>query len=262
MMRTKWHFIALPIIFFVPVFFITPVYGANAENSSFSIAAPPIATPVFDEDEAHIKVRGTYLTMKGTDPGSPFEINGYGMDFVARKAFNAVIAIDGGIGVTGLEGDIGAGASAGSIDGVTVPMTVNLEVQPIKTKFFNLIVFGGPQFSFSYMYMDFDGGYADIDSYVYGLQAGAQIGITIADTIGVDFFGMTLSQSGSQDVYTSATGDSQSYDIPSYTTTSFGLDFEFIPWGLTLSSILQEAGKSDSNGAKTRMYQLSWTHKF
>lgn len=245
-------------------FLVAPVHGANADQPSFSIAPPPIANPVFDEDEAHMKVRATYLTMEGTDTANPFEINGYGIDYLARKAFNSVIAIDGGIGVTALDGDMGTGSFAMSLNGVTVPLTFNLEIQPIKTSFFNLIVFGGPQFSFSYMYADFDGGYMDIDSYVYGFQAGAQMGFNIADTIGIDVFGMTLSQSGSQDVYYSTvyTTDSQSSDIPSYTTTSFGLDFEFIPWGLTLSSILQEAGKSDSNGTKTHLYQLSWSHKF
>ena len=78
-------------------------------ESSFSIAPPPIADAVFDAKEKEGKVRGTYLTMKGTDPAFDFKLNGYGVDFVARKAFNNVLAINWGVGVIYLDGDMGGG---------------------------------------------------------------------------------------------------------------------------------------------------------
>jgi hypothetical protein len=250
--------LSFPVI--VAILAATSVFAANADNSSFSIAPPPIANPVFDSKEGDMKIRGTYLTMESNPTAtgtSQFKLKGYGIDIVSRKAFNSVLAIDGGIGVTYLDGNMGGGSA---LTGMTMPITVNLEVQPVRTDVFNLIVFAGPQFSLSYMEVDTPGMYVSIDSYVYGIQVGAQMGFNIKDTIGIDVFGMTLSQSGTQDVYTSY-GD-YSYDIPSYTTTTYGLDFVYLPWGVALSSILQEAGKGESNGMKTHMYQLAWSHKF
>lgn len=252
-----------------------PVFAADADQSSFSIAPPPIANPVFEANEGHMKVRGTYLTMEGTDPEFPYEITGYGTDFLARKASNSVLAFDGGMGITILDGDMG---SDSTISGMSLPLQANVEVQAFKADFMNLILFAGPQFTFSYMNVDMKqtidlgpyGGvqtstmYMDMYSIVFGIQAGAQVGFNIMDTVGIDVFGMALNQQGTQSVTYSASGysDSDSFDIPSYTTTSFGVDLQYIPWGLTLSSVLQEAGKSDSAGTKTKMYQLSWSRKF
>jgi hypothetical protein len=260
-------FMAVVVVSLVSSAAALPLFAAD--NSSFSIAPPPIANPVFGAGEGHLKVRGTYLSMESTDPTNDIEMNGYGFDFVGRTAFNNFLAIDGAIGILGLSGDMsydtGMGSTDTTLSGFTMPMSFNLEVQPVKTNFINLILFAGPQLSFSYMDMDYTGGYTTTNSYVYGLQAGAQIGFNIRDTIGIDIFGMTLKQSGTADTYTYVDGwspTSGSSDIPSYKTTSYGMDLEYIPWGLTLSSILQEAGKSDENGMKTHLYQLSWSHKF
>lgn len=225
-------------------------------ESSFSIAPPPIADAVFDAKEWNMKVRGTYLTMKGTDPAFDFKLNGYGVDVVARKAVDDGLAINGGIGVIHLDGKMGGG----TLTGVTTPITVNVELQPFKNDVANLIVFLGPQLSISSMELDTAGYWAYIDSYIYGYQVGMQMGFNIKDTVGIDVFLMTLTQSGSQDTYSSY--GSFSSDIPSFFTTSFGIDFVYLPWGVALSSILQEAGDSDSAGMKTQMYQISWSKKF
>jgi len=259
--------VVLSFFVIVAILAATAVFAANADTSSFSIAPPPIANPVFDAKEKDQKIRVTYLTMESsptTSASSQFKLKGYGLDMVARKAFNSVLAIDGGIGVTYLDGTMGSGSTAGTLTGMTIPLTVNLEVQPVKTDVFSLIMFVGPQFGISMMQIDLPGMYITSDSYVYGLQVGAQMGFNINDTIGIDLFGMTLSQAGSQDTYISSTyySDSISSDIPSFTTTTYGLDFVYLPWGLALSSILQEAGKSESTGMKTHMYQFAWSHKF
>lgn len=243
----------------------TAVFADDASSSSFSIAPPPIANPVFDAKEKDQKIRVTYLTMESgpttTNPASQFKLKGYGLDMVARKAFNSVLAIDGGVGVIYLDGTMG---SDSTLTGMTIPLTVNLEVQPVKTDVFSLIMFVGPQFGISVMEIESPGMYISSDSFVYGLQVGAQMGFNIKDTIGIDLFGMTLSQAGTQDTYISSAyySDSITSDIPAYTTTTYGIDFVYLPWGLALSSILQEAGKSDSTGTKTHLYQISWSHKF
>lgn len=259
--------VALSFFVVVAILATTSVFAADADTSSFSIAPPPIANPVFDAKEKDQKIRVTYLTMESsptTTVSSQFKLKGYGLDIVARKAFNSVLAIDGGVGVTYLDGNIGSGSNAGTLTGMTIPLTVNLEVQPVKTDVFSLILFVGPQFGISVMQIDYPGMYISSDSYVYGLQVGAQMGFNIKDTVGIDLFGMTLTQEGTQDTYISSAyySDSISSDIPSYTTTTYGIDFVYLPWGVALSSILQEAGKSESTGTKTHMYQLSWSHKF
>jgi len=77
----------------------------------------------------------------------------------------------------------------------------------------------------------------------------------------LDVFGMATSLQGNQET-TSTYGGSTSQTIDAYTTTSMGAYLMYVPWGLTLSSIMQEAEQDDQNGFKTTMYQLSWNHKF
>jgi hypothetical protein len=202
-----------------------------------------------------MKVRATYLTMESTDPVVDFKLSGFGIDFVGRKPFGNHFAMDVNIGVTYLDGDM----AGSSLYGATIPLGFNLEVQPFKNDVVNVIIFGGPSFSISSMTLDMPSDTMYIDSYVFGFTGGVQLGLTLGP-VGIDAFGMTTTQSGTQEMY--STSADTSTDIPSYTTSTFGLDLAYLPWGLTLSSLLQEAGKSDSNGTKTRMYQLAWSHKF
>jgi hypothetical protein len=98
------------------------------------------------------------------------------------------------------------------------------------------------------------------DSVLYGFQGGLQAGLGLGD-FHIDAFGMATNLRGTQET-SSSLGGSTSSDIPAYTSASFGLDFEYVPWGLTLSSILQQAKQGDNNGTKTNIYQLTWSHKF
>jgi len=78
---------------------------------------------------------------------------------------------------------------------------------------------------------------------------------------GVKESDIAVSQQGSQSTSSTYGGDTTD-KIPAYTTTSYGADLMYSPWGLSLSSILQEAKQGDNNGFKTSIYQLSWSHKF
>lgn len=254
---------------FVPVLlglllvsFVAPFAVHAASDSSFSIAPAPIANPVFDEKQTDMKVRATYLTMESTDPATQFDLSGYGIDITGRTAFGNKLALDFNLGIMALDGTMVVAGSSTDLTGMTIPISVNLEVQPYKNDVFNIILFAGPAFSMSSMWMD-SGGYTYyIDSYVYGLQGGLQMGFRLGD-VHIDAFGMTTSQSGTQDLTsTNPMVPDTSSDIPSYTTTSFGMDFMHVPSGLTLSSILQEADQSEGNGFKTHLYTLSWSHKF
>ncbi len=237
-----------------------------AAESSFSITPPPIASPVFGVKETDLKVGAMYLNMKSTGTTTNFELTGYGVDATGRSAFGNKLAVDYNVGVTYLTGDFGTGANKSSLSGASIPISFNLEVQPYKNDVFNVILFAGPAFSISAMTMESTFGGTSyttyIDTYMYGLEAGVQMGLKLGD-VHVDAFGMAITQSGTQDTTSSSASVADtSTSIPSFTTTSFGVDFMYIPWGLTLSSIMQDAGQSDNNGFKTTMYQVSWSHKF
>jgi len=242
-----------------------PVFAAE---STFSISPPPIASPVFGVKETDIKVGATYLNMKSTDPATDFDLSGYGVNFVGRSAFGSVLAIDYAVGIIYLTGEIKSGGLGVDLSGASVPISFNLEVQPYRNDVFNIILFAGPAFNISAMDVEtvIPFGTTTINdtitttSYLYGPQGGVQMGFEAGD-FHIDVFGMMISQQGSQDS-SSSFGGSTSSDIPAYTTTSYGADFMYVPWGLTLSSILQEAKQNDQNGFKTTMYQLSWSHKF
>jgi hypothetical protein len=250
-------------------------FAAGSSQSTFSISPPPIATPVFGVKETDLKIGAMYLGMKSTDPSIDFKLSGYGLDFVQRSAFGNVLAMDYSVGVVYLTGDIksaltGSSSLKSKISGASIPISLNLEVQPYKNDVFNIILFVGPAFNISVMSMEitvpsFSGTSTTKDtltstSFMYGPQGGVQAGFEIGD-IHVDLFGMFISQQGSQDT-SSSLGGSTSTKIPAFTTTSYGADFMYVPWGLTLSSILQEAKQSDQNGFKTTIYQLSWSHKY
>jgi len=244
---------------------------AGSSQSTFSISPPPIASPVFDVKETDVKVGLTYLTMKSTDPTMDFKLDGYGINFVGRSAFGNKLAIDYAIGVIYMDGEIATGGTATmkmDLTGANIPISVNIEIQPYKNDVFNVILFVGPAFNITAMEMEskytiLGTTYSDttyIDSILYGPQGGLQLGFGLGD-FNLDVFGMATSLRGKQET-TSTYGADTSTTIPAYTTTSFGADLVYTPWGLALSSILQEAKQGDNNGFKTNMYQISWSHKF
>jgi hypothetical protein len=203
-----------------------------------------------------------------TTAGREFKLDGYGITAVGRSAFSNQFALDYAIGVISLSGDMGAGKVM-KLDGVSVPISVNLEVQPYKNNVFNVIVFAGPAFSISSMTLDNVPAVFrttvvheswTIDSYLYGLQGGVQMGFRLGD-VHVDIFGMADRKRGTQDIIKTFSADT-SESISAFTTTSYGLDLMYVPWGLTLSSILQEAKQREDNGTKTDIYTISWSHRF
>jgi len=95
---------------------------------------------------------------------------------------------------------------------------------------------------------------------LYGLQGGVQMALRLGD-VQVDIFGMADRKRGTQDI-TKTFSPNTSESISAFTTTSYGLDLMYVPWGLTLSSILQEAKQREDNGTKTDIYTISWSHRF
>src|SRR3990172_221656 len=262
MARRLVLFIVAALMFSVMAF---PVF-AGSSQSTFSISPPPIASPVFDVKETDMKVGLTYLTMENSDPGTVFELDGYGINFVGRSAFGSIVALDYAIGVIYMDGDISTGGTATTkmnLSGANIPISVNLEIQPYKNDVFNVILFAGPALNISAMEIEVKGTYSDtiyVDSIMYGPQGGIQLGFGLGD-FNLDLFGMATSLRGKQET-TSTYGSDTSTTIPAYTTTSFGADLTYMPLGLALSSIMQEAQQGDNNGFETHIYTISWSHKF
>ncbi len=242
-----------------------------AGQSSFSISPSPLATPVFDGYENDLKIGATFLQMKSsasTTAGRGFKLDGYGITAAGRSAYSDQFAIDYAIGVISLNGHMGAG-NAMKLDGVSVPISVDLEVQPYKNNVFNVIVFAGPAFNISSMNLDnvpavFRSNVVrdswTIDSYLYGLQGGVQMGLRLGNVL-VDIFGMADRKRGTQDI-TKTFSPNTSDSIPAFSTTSYGLRSMYVPWGLTLGAMRQDAWQRDDNGTKTYIYTISWSHRF
>lgn len=243
------------------MFFLAP--SVHAQESSFSITPPPIVAPTFEKDKTDTKVRFTYASLSGNG----MDFSGGGVDGIVRKGFSDNVAGDlqGGIFVLG--GDIAvAGSAKQSVTFMNMLFSANGEFLAYKGDVFSTLLFAGPNMSFlagSVEYTYVIGTTTGTDTMtlttsLFGLQAGVQFGIKAGD-FNIDPFAMVMSQQGSTTISTSF-GDT-STTIDPYTTTSFGVDFTYTPWNMSLSAILQEAAKQsdkDKEGVKTNIYQLSW----
>lgn len=253
--------------------------SAYAGQSNFSIAPPPIASSDFEAGKKEGKLTAIYIGMKGTG----FEMTGGGANFISRKAITDSIAFDGSAGVMLMMGTMDLSGSQSDLSVMVLPLSFNMEYQPVK----GLILYGGVPLMFMYSTFKYDSTYSycsqytTIYGYTYcsaydtisdpttvsttsilsGLQGGAQYGIN-AGNFKISPFIMFQSLSGSATTETEpilGSSSSSSMSIPSYTQTSYGLDMLYVPWNITLSSLLQEAAKSGENEAiKTTIIQLSW----
>lgn len=210
------------------------------------------------------KIRGilTYATIKG----DAFDFKGYGINGVSRQAMSNEFAMDVSVGMFILDGSIDL-AGLGSMDMtmMSIPFSVNGEYQAIKTPAASLIFFAGPTMSISTGSIDssytiLGTTYSDTittTTTLFGVQGGGQVSGRLGD-FKVSPFAMIQSQSGSS-TSESSYGSSTTTDIPSYTTTSFGVDVLYVPWNMTLSSVLQQAAKSgDNEEVKTNIFQMSF----
>lgn len=256
------------ILFFVFSFFGLAVAG---ENTQISIAPPPIPDPIFEKGEKSFKLDLSFISMSGDD----FTAGGAGVDAKGRYAFSNYIAIDYGIGVFGLSGTFENDSSDSDLNYVDVPMSVNLEIQPYKNDFFSIILFTGPTFEVISMTMEMNSAYYDADyeaTETYGgFQAGMQLGIKGGSFLFSPFV-MIAEKSGSGTSTTTSsyngyeTETEEDYDIESMSLVSMGIDVEYLPWGLTLSAILQAADvareessqEDEDSNVETFIFRIGW----
>ena len=150
-------------------------------------------------------------------------------------------------------------------------MSVNLEIQPYKNDFFSIILFAGPTLEVISMTMemnsdDYDADYEATETY-NGFQAGIQLGIKGGSFLFSPFV-MTAEKSGSGTSTITYNGNEteDDYDIESISLVSMGIDVEYLPWGLTLSAILQAADvvreessqEDEDSNVETFIFRIGW----
>lgn len=256
--------------------------SVHAAQSNFQISPPPIAMPEFSAGKVDKKVSATYVGITGTG----LNLNGAGANLVTRRANSDTTALDTSFGAFLMSGTMNSGTSKGDLLVMNIPFSVNFEFQPVKNDNMALILFGGPMLSLGLSSFKFQtqtqtitgwSGFTPIygtttdtmtsttTTLLYGAQGGAQIGIN-AGGFTISPFAMFQSQQGTASTTTSSSSSgssSSSSSIPTFTSTSYGMDILYRPWNMTLSSMLQEAAKSGSGsnsneGFKTTIISLSW----
>jgi len=267
---------------------ILTVQSADAaQQSNFQIAPSPITYPYFNEGRFDGQIGATFVSIAMPD----FSMMGGDLGGKFRSAFNDFIAIDGTAGITFLGGTMQPGIVPISYhDNLTYPgseatlslagmrCSINLELQPVHTSEFDIILFGGPQFSFTNFTITSDyfiwtgtswkSGYEDkltILSTMSGAQFGIQLNINLGSDIMLSPFFMMTSSSGNATMtddpqlsgYSPA---SYSFDIPSTTSVSYGMDIIF--GDISIGSVLQQMKKTEETTQDTRIIMISISSHF
>jgi hypothetical protein len=241
---------------------LTYIGPANGEEvqSNFQITPPPLGYPVFEAGKKSGKVGLSYLTITGQG----IDIGGYGVNFIGRNAYSDKVAADGMAGLFLMNGSIKADGMNADLSMLSIPLSVNVEYQPLKTPTSSIILFAGPLFSLGFGSFDMDytvfgrkySTTSSMTTYTYGLQGGAQYSAEL-NKFRISPFVLIQYQEGTASSDTN--GASSSIDIPGFTTITYGFDIMYVPWGVTLSALLQNVGESGkSQGFETTMLILGW----
>jgi len=285
------NFIFITFLSFT-IYFLMMHSSASAQQSNFQIAPSPIAYPYFEDGRFDGRFDLTFINISMDN----FNLTGGDMGGRVRSAFSDYLAIDGTFGAMFLGGSMKPGLapiSFYSSSWYTVPGdkaslsflamrgSINLELQPIHTSDFDVILFGGPQFMISnfaitskYRMIRYSDGYVSpyeyedkltIVSTMSGVQAGIQLDINLGSDMRVSPFFMMTSSSGSATM----TDDPQlegydpvSYDvdIPSTTSMSYGMDILF--GDISIGTVLQQMKKTEETTQDTSIIMISVSFLF
>jgi len=240
-----------------------------AQQSNFMISPPPIPWFEFKEGQKDLRVTATgmYLTGKGGEElTGDIEVYGAGAGGIYRYAFKDIFAFDVGLTVVGAAGDIGKEADM-TMWLASVP--IDLEILLVNNEQMAVIAFVG--FGFSHNYIGIESnvpgyeGTVDMTSDMKGPQGGIQVSFKLADFT-VSPFLMLTKQSGNVDIDYDIEGQgsgSLSMSVSTTTIYYYGFDIVYVPLGLSLSSLIQQASESGSNeGFKTYVLNISYCTRF
>ncbi|MCB4756562.1 MAG: hypothetical protein LHV69_05970 [Elusimicrobia bacterium] len=266
----------------------------HAKQSNIQLTPAPIAYPFFEPGRFDMKLTGDYLSVEGKDANTDISITGGGFDAAFRYSFNAFIAADFDFGLFGYGGKFPGIAfpfyfggtlwipvieGKADLTGLSMPFSVNMELQPIR-KPFSLIFFGGPVWTVDsltiqtpYHAVPFTGGTAsastkftqDMTVFYSGAQAGIQVGVPLGFLKLAPYYMVTKKSGTATLTFNSGYQNTQSFvgdttiDLEAFTTTAMGFDMIVVPWNLSIGALIQQADPTkDQEGFKTTMIQLSW----
>jgi hypothetical protein len=223
---------AVMVLYIVMSFVSLSEVNAQESSSNFSISPPPIPWFEFQSNQQDLRVGATGFYIQGKD-NSDLKIYGGGGNFIWRGGLSDYFALDVGGAIMYARGDVAADTP------VTMYMfnpTANMEIQLFNTQWVCMILFGGGNFSWMRMSMDTPMGSMSVVNGIIGPQAGLQISLKLGPFSLSPFFmyqGFVGSASYSMGDYY---GNSH---IDYYSTYSYGFDIVYVPWNITLSSLLQ-----------------------
>lgn len=228
---------------------LTP--AASAEN--MSVSPPPLAYPSWNAGQPQDKLGFAFISMEG--PG--FELTGGGINYVTRQPSDEFMALSFNVGGNALAGDMDVVGGTADMTLAMINFGLNLEFQPIHEPTFSTILFVGP--AFNYMAGTVSpptGSDTTMNIWLYGLQAGVQLGLNAGSVQFAPFF-MAQNMQGTMDTTTG--GYTYSSDVEGATSTSYGLDIVHTPSGMTLSSLVQKATEDSGGDVDTTVITLSWS---
>ena len=267
-MKRQFVFELIMVFVFLPSILL-------AQQSNFQFSPPPIPWFEFEEGQKDLKVGGTLLYLKGKardddpappDMGGDIDVYGGGASVFYRYGLRERVAIDIGGTIVYAAGDVGEYANM-TLGVYSFP--VDLEIQPIKTDKIAVILFGGFNFTWMSVGIDYDDGTdrgkLDMSATIRGPQFGAQVAFKFPEFVLTPFF-MITRLSGNADLDVSDdTGPpaSISINIPASTAYFYGVDLVYLPWNITLSSLIQQISSSgQNNGLRTYVLTVSYRFQF
>ncbi len=271
----------------------------SAQESNFQIAPSPIAYPYFEDGRYDGTLGISFVKITTED----MDLAGGMGDFKGRMAFSEFLAGDCDLGITGMGGSMPGlppimpiYPSSGFIPYfiettgdatltlLSFRMAIDIEIQPIQTDFGSLIIFGGPNITFS----RFDAstpfnlivpppfsnagevftGYTStitVNSTLAGWQLGIQLDINLGSEVRLSPFFMYSSFSGTQDLTntTDVSGSGSatlSSDIPSSTSTSMGMDI--IIGDISIGTVLQQIQSTEESTQDKGVFMISVGYHF
>lgn len=262
--------------------------AAVAQQVNFQFAPPPIPYPYFEPKRNDFRLTGGYFTLTGTG----INLKGGGVIGSGRHAANERLAFDGQVGLVAINGTV-PGFSLPSLQGVTLwspvnegdgrlsgvalPMSMNIEVQPIHTPRGSLILFGGPNLMIAPLTIEtpyhLKRGATVAQSSKFttkatvvigGIQAGLQGAIPVKK-FQLTPYAMVNMESGSAtfdfdtgyNTYIPVTDTVVNIEPFSFSTV--GGDILYTPWNLSFGTLFQAASaKKQQSGYKLVLFTVSW----
>jgi len=257
--------VCLPVLYASLMLIIMPIAKLTAAQSNFQLSPPPVPWFEFDRGDKDLKVGATAIYLKGENQegiSGDIDVYGVGVNGFYRYAFRDIFAIDFGGSMVTAYGDVGNDANI-TLWLLSIP--VDLEFQAIRNDMFVLLLFGGFNFTWNYIGIDYDDGTTtaelDIRTNMRGPQGGAQLSFKLNDFVLTPFI-MFMKLSGTASIdYSDNTPTSYSDDVTttSPTATLYGIEIIYQPWNITLSSLVQQVSSSgDNEGFTTYIFSLNY----